>query len=1394
MWKRLIITAVLLVIILMAAGLTITAQDNGPLTAAGQQVLALRQIAPDDITGQQGAILSLEQRSAGLTTVPVTGQADAVHVLGWSDAATLLYLQRAAAPDDGEPVYDLVAYTPGGETILNTVIGSGLPADQAYALTPAGTRLIGWPSAPNSMADFDAVTVYEAATLAVLATIDTTAANVKGGQLAGLTDERAYFITNTPGDGLLILDLTTNTIEPLIDLLAAGDDAETVLSATLLPGQTLAVVGRVDPKGLAAVYTIPLEADGQPVVDAAAGERPLAQATAQPLPDLMEAQRVFFSNDGTMTAVVAAAPGDFSSSQIYITMPDADPQPMIQGSAFDGCAIFTPDDAWLLFVDPTRESVLAVPTDDPTGFPQSVWSGSRVIDLCETAWPPAPTAAPEPTTDPTPAPTGELSLNRAVTGQITAEQASIDYPVSLTAEETVTFTMQRVDGDLDALLILLDPAGDELLRNDDAPTQVGDTTMNAQILDFTVPETGVYTIRATRFFEAEGPSTGAFRLSLSNGEAVVEEPATDPTLIVGETVKGVIDDDSYLVSYDLALAAGETITINMTATSGDLDPFLNLLGPNGDILHVNDDAIIPIGDSIYNAQIEAFTALQAGTYVVQATRFDTADGNSSGAFDLTVLPAEDNSMVVAAAPPVTGNLDILPGDVVAGTITDAAAIIPYSISLEAGAVITITMEQQSGDLDPLLILYDPAGNEVERNDDAAQTVGDNTYNAQIINFTASQTGTYTIEATRYGQAEGDSTGQFQLALTASSTSSTAGTTLTVGASVDGQITASSGEDSYPLPLEAGQSVTITLEATSGDLDAQVILYNAAGDELVRNDDAQAIVANNSLNAQIVNFVATETATYTVIATRYGESAGGTTGGYQLRISSGTDFTGDNLVTGPALTVGDEAMGMISASETAIEYTLPLETGQTVTITMQQVNGNLDPYLILIGPDGSQVTDNDDAEETVGGNTLNAQLTGFRAPSSGTYTIQATRFGEENGSTSGQFHLSVTAGEAGPIGGGTSNEGTLTVGGAVEGQITDTQPVINYTIQLENNQTITVTMERQGGALDATLTILDEAGNPVATNDDAGTQVGDSELNAQIAGFTATSSGTYTIQATRFGEASGSTTGPFRLTVSTGETSGSTGGAEISNGALFAEPITVGSILRDTIADEPYNQVQYPISLTAGDTIGLTVEATSGDLDTTLSIYDPFDDLVAYNDDAAISIGESAYNSQIISYTAPLTGEYTVVVSRFDGDDGTTSGTYTLQVTESVPVEAIAGGVLTVDVIQVNELTATVYAVDYIIMLDEGQIITVTMEALDNTLDPTLIIYDATDNEVAYNDDADEEVTDSVLDSQIAGFVAPAAGQYTIRATRYFEEGGSSIGRFQINVTAGNGPGSGGSSK
>ncbi|GAB4574445.1 MAG: hypothetical protein Kow0077_21050 [Anaerolineae bacterium] len=107
---------------------------------------------------------------------------------------------------------------------------------------------------------------------------------------------------------------------------------------------------------------------------------------------------------------------------------------------------------------------------------------------------------------------------------------------------------------------------------------------------------------------------------------------------------------------------------------------------------------------------------------------------------------------------------------------------------------------------------------------------------------------------------------------------------------------------------------------------------------------------------------------------------------------------------------------------------------------------------------------------------------------------------------------------------------------------------------------------------------------------------------------------------------------------------------------FAIPVIYGAEATGIINDSSL-AVFYRFDGQAGDIIYLTADATAGDLDTMVFVMDSMGNVLAENDD-----GEIGTNSEL-QYTLPASGTYVIAVSRFDLQNGVTSGEYRMRLTK-----------------------------------------------------------------------------------------------------------------------------------
>lgn len=177
------------------------------------------------------------------------------------------------------------------------------------------------------------------------------------------------------------------------------------------------------------------------------------------------------------------------------------------------------------------------------------------------------------------------------------------------ADEEVTVTMRS--GSIDSVLTLLGPDGIELIFDDD-----GAGYPDAMILGFRLPVTGEYTIVARSL----GGNSGDYTLSLALGA-----PGETGEIERGQTVEG-----------ELALASrdrwtfngeqGDVISVVMTSTT--FDTYLELYGPDGEMLAANDDSPTTSRSEISEVQLP-----ETGQYTIVARAYSS---NGSGPYELSL--------------------------------------------------------------------------------------------------------------------------------------------------------------------------------------------------------------------------------------------------------------------------------------------------------------------------------------------------------------------------------------------------------------------------------------------------------------------------------------------------------------------------------------------------------------------------------------------------------------------------------------------------------------------------------------------------------------------------------------------------------------------------------------
>lgn len=683
-------------------------------------------------------------------------------------------------------------------------------------------------------------------------------------------------------------------------------------------------------------------------------------------------------------------------------------------------------------------------------------------------------------------------------------------------------------------------------------------------------------------------------------------------LTPGEPVTGTLDAENFAESYIFAASVGDTITLRVTTTD-DLSLALVLTDPNGDTTSASgDDAAL-----ISNLTLEA-----DGTYVVTVLRGTGTDGDASGDYTLSLV----------------GEITAPDGDAVAPTTDDGPVVFDGNdtyISLSAGGVdFTLTWFAA---VDLNLEVRDPVGgalffsnltvpsggthggNQNDLCDDAvaeapAETaswpegfVPAGSYEVIIYYQNPCTVGgpqTFELAAAVNGEDQraitgvlnpgqrylarvdldvnrtwslfngGVDTGQLDLSRVANPVEAEVDQTYT------GTITNEKPKDAFVFEGIAGQTLDVSMNATSGSLDTLLVVLDPEGRQAGFNDDSLDSTETLSTNSFLTLTLPT-TGLYTVLATRYGQVIGGTEGNYTLTIASSAGVVVD-AGTDTSDTTQPATTEISTAPQGSIEVTLNWQT-------------NADLQLLVRDPSGEAVFD--DNPNSQSGGILDADRVGNRGcenttttptsyiywpanrvPPSGTYEIEIWYQSDCEDPRPVTFDLSievdglllaspnetstVTSTASAPGNRFMINftydqaSGTVALGDGgffnmdsptglnytaqlataqvidvdvpIQGFIGPDQSFIVYSFEAQSGDRVSIQVNRLTGTLDTAVYLVDANGVPLAGNDDIEPGV---ITNSRIDETTLTFGGDYYIIVSHYGLQYGATSGDFQLLVS-----------------------------------------------------------------------------------------------------------------------------------------------------------------------------------------------------------------------------------------------------------------------
>lgn len=246
-----------------------------------------------------------------------------------------------------------------------------------------------------------------------------------------------------------------------------------------------------------------------------------------------------------------------------------------------------------------------------------------------------------------------LALNAPIIAALDDETPTLLFTFNGTLNDVISIRMAAVESStLEPYLILLDAKGRELARQD---VSFQENFNIGEINGMRLPETGQYVIVATRIGQFFGRTQGGFELVIRQS-APSEAPSGlfSRPLNYDALQSGTITEQIGVETYTFRGDAGDVISIQMSAMSGNLDTRLLLSDNLGSILDNNDD---DLAANSFDSFIARYTLPRSGYYTILAARYQAADAEPTMG-DYRIKLTLDEPNVPGRIAPIYGVLSI----------------------------------------------------------------------------------------------------------------------------------------------------------------------------------------------------------------------------------------------------------------------------------------------------------------------------------------------------------------------------------------------------------------------------------------------------------------------------------------------------------------------------------------------------------------------------------------------------------------------------------------------------------------------------------------------------------------------------------------------------------------
>ncbi len=492
---------------------------------------------------------------------------------------------------------------------------------------------------------------------------------------------------------------------------------------------------------------------------------------------------------------------------------------------------------------------------------------------------------------------------------------------------------------------------------------------------------------------------------------------------------------------------------------------------------------------------------------------------ATSALALQAQSATPEATPAATAEATTVITDLTYNTAVTGVITDANPTQLWPLQAPSADRINVRVERLDGNLLPAVQVLDATGSAV------GQSYGPDKTGAvaQTRDFKLASGGQYQVQVSRKDADKGVTTGQYRLTVIADATAqdninnTTVIGPVTAGTPINGEVTSTHWYQLYTYTAEAPDTLTITAQRTSGSLMPMIYLLDTNGSSITTG-----YTTNVGDSATIDSYTLPAAGQYTIAVSRYNDYDGDTVGQYTLNLTLVGAGVGSKSLTQTTGTVeyDQELTGEISGAQWYQDWTLTAKAGDSLSIAIKRTSGTLKPTAAILGGSGQNLNQ---AYVSSTGDSASFDLYTLQTP--GTYTVRASRDGDQDGTTTGKYALVVHligSGEGSPDLSGST--GTITTGTPVNGKVTNVRWADTWTYQGTAGDQLKIGVKRTDGTLIPMIELRDVNGQNLTT------AYPDPSMDTASITYRIPATGAFQIVVERDGQQNGLTNGGYELTV------------------------------------------------------------------------------------------------------------------------------------------------------------------------------------------------------------------------------------------------------------------------